>query len=108
MALNPVEVLAGVPVEMAGRATALLRDAGIPVCVRDVVAGRLPGSWVHVAAADAGLARELLAARRFPVPMILADRLKADERASEGSPGDDVWSLLVQEDSSGQVACLAP
>jgi hypothetical protein len=94
---NPVEVLAGVPVETAVVAIAILRDAGIPVCVRDVVAGRLPGSWVHVAAADAGQARELLAARRFPVPMILSDEPRIDAQAENGAPGDDVWALLLPE-----------
>ncbi len=97
MNANPVEVLAGVPVETAVVAIAILRDAGIPVCVRDVVAGRLPGSWVHVAAADAGQARELLAARRFPVPMVLSDEPSADAREETGAPGDDVWALLVGE-----------
>jgi len=100
---SPAEVLAGVPVDQAQQAIALLRDAGIPVEVREVLAGRLPGAWVHVAAADARKARELLAARRFPVPMNLAEKAMLDPQASE-DPGDDVWALLVSREVSSPTA----
>ena len=96
----PVEVLAGVPVDQAERAIALLRDAGIPVEVRQVLAGRLPGAWVHVAASDARRSREILAAGRFPVPMTLSDApTPAAPQAMDGTTGDDVWELLVREET---------
>jgi hypothetical protein len=93
---NPVEVLAGVPADQAELAVTLLRREGIPVEVREVLAGPLPGVWVHVAASDARRARGILAAQRFPVPMVLSDEPSPDAQASEGAPGEDVWRLLMQ------------
>jgi hypothetical protein len=91
-------VLAGVSVDQAEQAIDLLRDAGIPVEVRLVLAGRLPGAWVHVAASDARKARELLAQRRFLIPMNIPEEASPDGQVAEGTPGDDVWDLLGQQD----------
>jgi hypothetical protein len=89
-------VLAGVPADQAELAVTLLRREGIPVEVREVLAGPLPGVWVHVAACDARRARGILAAQRFPVPMILSDDATPETQASDGAPGEDVWRLLMQ------------
>jgi hypothetical protein len=89
-------VLAGVPADQADLAVTLLRREGIPVEVREVLAGPLPGVWVHVASCDARMARGILVAQRFPVPMVLSDDATPDAQATEGIPGDDVWRLLMQ------------
>ena len=84
------------PANQAELAVTLLRREGIPVEVREVLAGPLPGVWVHVAACDARRARGILAAQRFPVPMILSDDATPEAQASDGAPGEDVWRLLMQ------------
>jgi hypothetical protein len=92
---SPVEVLSGVPSDVADRAIGILRDAGIPVGVRKVVEGR----WVHVAAADEKQALALLAAHRFPAPMAIAHAAASIRRVDTGpAPGDDVWDLLTQKE----------
>ena len=91
---RPAEVLSGLPFDQAQRAVALLRDAGIPVSVRKVVEGR----WVYVAAADEEQALKLLAAHRFPEPMVLAGKRVFVKRATEAAAGDDVWALITQEE----------
>ena len=88
----PVDVLAGVPFDVAEGAAARLRDAGIPVSVRDVLGGDSPGSWVRVAAVDAGRARSILAASG-----ILAATKGVDGATTVPAPGDDVWGVLMQE-----------
>ena len=90
----PVQVLSGVPFEQAKRAIALLRDAGIPVNVRRVVAAR----WVYVAAVDEEPALKLLAAHRFPAPMARAGESVVVRQATRPAPGDDVWSLLTEQE----------
>jgi hypothetical protein len=95
----PVEVLAGVPFDQAERAIALLRDAGIPVEVREVLGGHLPGVWIHVAASDERRARTLLTERRFPVPMNLSGTGVLDVPPPDEPQGDDVWELLVREET---------
>jgi hypothetical protein len=94
MPWSPAEVLAGVPFDQAERAIALLRDAGIPVSVRRVVEGR----WLYVAAVDEEQARALLAAHRFPAPMVPASESVVVRRAAGPAPGDDVWALLTQQE----------
>ena len=91
---SPVEVLSGVPFNQAVRAIAILRDAGIPVSVRKVVEGR----WLYVAPVDWERALQVLAAHRFPDPMALAGKRVIAKQATGAAPGDDVWSLLTQED----------
>jgi hypothetical protein len=91
---SPVEVLSGVPFDEAQRAIAILRDAGIPVSVRKVVEGR----WLYVAPVDEERAFQVLAAHRFPDPMALAGKRVIAKQASGAAPGDDVWSLLTQEE----------
>jgi hypothetical protein len=93
--LGPIEVLSGVPFGEAGRAIALLRDAGIPVNARRVVEGR----WLYVAPADEEHALKILAAHGFPRPMQPMGGpapVKKSTRAAE--PGDDVWALLTEPD----------
>ena len=90
---GPVEVLSGVPFDQAERAIALLRDAGIPVNVRKVVEGR----WLYVSAMDEEQALKLLAAHRFPEPMVLAGKRVVVKQTTGAAPGDDVWALLAQE-----------
>lgn len=86
-------MLSGLPFDQAERAVALLRAAGIPVSVRKVVEGR----WVYVAAVDEEQALQLLAAHRFPEPMVLAGKRVVVKQAMGAAPGDDVWALLAQE-----------
>jgi hypothetical protein len=95
----PVEVLAGVSFYQAEQAIGVLRDAGIPVEVREVLTGDLPGVWVHVAASDARKARALLAERRFPVPVSLAGRTALDVQPPGELEGDDVWALLARDET---------
>jgi hypothetical protein len=92
---DSVEVPAGVPIERVGRAVALLRQAGTSVILREVPAGPLPGAWVHVAAADARRARELLILHAFPVPTPLVPRVEADDGPPGRAPGDDIWALFA-------------
>jgi len=92
---SPVEVLSGVPFDQAKRAMALLRGAGIPVSVRKVVEGR----WLYVAPVDGDRALELLAAGRFPAPMVPAGGPPHGQMASGPAPGDDVWALLLGEET---------
>ena len=91
---SPVEVLSGVPFDQAERAIALLRHAGIPVNVRNVVEGR----WLDVAPVDEMRARTLLASHGFPVPMAAPGAPEAVKPAAIAAPGDDVWALLTQEE----------
>jgi hypothetical protein len=92
---SPVEVLSGVPFDQAKRAIALLRDAWIHVNVRQVKEGR----WLYVAAVDEKQARELLSAHRFPPPMALAHEPVVTRWATAAVPGDDVWALLLGEET---------
>jgi hypothetical protein len=92
---SPVEVLSGVPFDQAERALALLRGAGIPVGVRKVVEGR----WLYVAPVDEKRALELLAAHRFPAPMAVAGSPAVVHPVTGAAPGDDVWALLLQDES---------
>jgi len=95
MPWSPVEVLAGVPFDQAERAIALLRDAGIAVNVRKVVEGR----WLYVAAVDEEQALKLLAAHRFPAPLARAGESVVGRQATRSAPGDDVWALLLGEET---------
>ncbi|MEI6223975.1 MAG: hypothetical protein WCS72_04430 [Deltaproteobacteria bacterium] len=93
--LGPVEVLSGVPFGEAERASALLRDAGIPVSTRRVVEGR----WLYVAPADEAQALRILAAHGFPGPMPpMAGSAAVKRGARTAAPGDDVWALLTEPD----------
>jgi hypothetical protein len=93
---SPVEVLSGVPFDQAKRAIALLHSAWIHVNVRQVKEGR----WLYVAAVDEKRALELLAAHRFPAPMALAHQSVVARRATTMAvPGDDVWALLLGEET---------
>jgi hypothetical protein len=92
---SPVEVLSGIPFDHAKRAIALLRDAWIHVNVRHVKEGR----WLYVAAVDEKRALELLAANRFPPPMALAHEPVVARWGTAAAPGDDVWALLLGEET---------
>ena len=93
--LGPVEVLSGVPFVEAERASALLRDAGIPVSARRVVEGR----WLYVAPADEDQALRILAAHGFPGPMPpIGGPAAVKESTPAAAPGDDVWALLTEPD----------
>jgi hypothetical protein len=92
---SPVEVLSGIPFDQAKRAIALLRDAWIHVNVRQVKEGR----WLFVAAVDEKRALELLAAHRFPPPMALAHEPVVARWTTAAVPGDDVWALLLGEET---------
>jgi hypothetical protein len=97
MPWSPVEVLAGVPAYQAAQAVALLRDAGIPVNVREEAAGHLPACWLYVARVDAEQALGLLAGHCFPVPTVPSRAVVVLPQAPP-APGDDVWALLAQQD----------
>jgi hypothetical protein len=97
MPWSPVEVLAGVPAYQAAQAVALLRDAGIPVNVREQAAGNTPACWLYVARADAEQALGLLAGHWFPVSTVPAKEVVLLPQAPP-APGDDVWALLTQQD----------
>jgi hypothetical protein len=92
---GPVEVLSGIPFDQARRAIALLRDAWIDVNVKKVKEGR----WLYVAAVDEKRAIELLATHRFPPPMALAHETVVARWATAAAPGDDVWALLLGEET---------
>ena len=92
---RPVEVLSGVPFGEGERASALLRNAGIPVSARKVVEGR----WLYVAAADEEHALEVLAAHGFPGPMPpIGGQTARKKGMPAAAPGDDVWALLTEPD----------
>jgi hypothetical protein len=92
---SPVEVLSGIPFDQAKRAVALLRAAWIHVSEKKVKEGR----WLYVAAVDGQRALELLAANRFPPPMALAHEPAVARRPTAAAPGDDVWALLLGEET---------
>jgi hypothetical protein len=98
MPWRPVEVLAGVPVYQAEQATALLRVAGIAVNVRKVADGGPPSCSMYVAAVDEEQALQLLAAHWFPVSTVPAAEAVILRPSAGAEPGDDVWSLLTEQE----------
>jgi hypothetical protein len=98
MPWSPVEVLAGVSFRQAEQAIALLRVAGIPVNARKVPEEGPPSVSLRVAAADEEQALRLLWAHGFPVPRIPAEEPVVLRPATGAGPGDDVWSLLTQQE----------
>jgi hypothetical protein len=98
MPVSPVEVLADAPAYQAEQAVVLLRGAGIPVNVRKVAEGQPPSCWLYVAGADAEQAFRLLAAHGFPVSEIPANVPVVVRPPTGAASGDDVWSLLTQQE----------
>ena len=93
-----VEILGGVQFEMAGKAVALLQEAGIAVDVRTPMIdptkvsgtqGIYSLTYLSVAPADAERARELLAERGFPTPPVGADAASFEEEAAGTAPADE-------------------
>lgn len=97
MPWSPVEVLAFVPVYQAEQAVTLLRNAGIPVNVREDAEGHLPARRLYVARSDAEQALALLAGHHFPVSTVPAKEAVLLQ-PPPSAPGDDVWALLAQQD----------
>jgi len=98
MPVSPVEVLADAPVYQAEQAIVLLRGAGIPVNVRKSPEGQPPSWWLYVAGVDAEHAFRLLAAHWFPVSETPANVPVVVRQATGAASGDDVWSLLTQQE----------